>query len=259
MVHRGLLRRLRHAFLRMVWRPRLGDVFAKPGGSYRRRFHRHSLAPHGAAWVLLPDQKCRVLNLSYGGLQIAWPEQTPLQKTAGTSTIQLQIMGFQYPLRVNMLSSERGVAGFAFARLSPMDEQFLSSFLYYMDAGITLKSLAKHSVDPSYKGPGWLSYGGGQGAIEVHLHLDIQGRVDEAHVFYLNGLRQDFALFSSQGILVACTPKRELSTPDKRDILIHVVCILIGLRQIGKTDRLDALIEAAILRLQRAQRLDAAS
>jgi hypothetical protein len=231
MVHRGLLRRLRHAFLRMVWRPRLGDVFAKPGGSYRRRFHRHSLAPHGAAWVLLPDQKCRVLNLSYGGLQIAWPEQTPLQKTAGTSTIQLQIMGFQYPLRVNMLSSERGVAGFAFARLSPMDEQFLSSFLYYMDAGITLKSLAKHSVDPSYKGPGWLSY----------------------------GLRQDFALFSSQGILVACTPKRELSTPDKRDILIHVVCILIGLRQIGKTDRLDALIEAAILRLQRAQRLDAAS
>jgi hypothetical protein len=46
-------------------------------------------------------------------------------------------------------------------------------------------------------------------------------------------------------------PKRELKTRDKREILVHVLCIMIGLRQVGRTDRLDALIESGLSKLFR--------
>jgi hypothetical protein len=120
-----------------------------------------------------------------------------------------------------------------------------------MDAGILLKALSKGTVGDIYQNPAWHSYGGLSGAIEVHLHLDGQSEVVEAHVFYLNGLRQDFAVFTSRGITVSCMPKREMKSHDRREILVHVLCILLGLRQVGRTDRLDPLIQSGLAKLFR--------
>jgi hypothetical protein len=156
------------------------------------------------------------------------------------------VMGASHKMPVRVVALDKDTAGLSFERLQSLDEQFLTRFLYFMDAGILLKALPKGSVGAIYQNPAWLSYGGVNGAIEVHLHLDTQSEVVEAHVFYLNGLRQDFAVFTTRGITVSCMPKRDLTSRDRRDILVHVLCIMLGLRQVSKTDRLDMLIQSGL-------------
>jgi hypothetical protein len=138
--------------------------------------------------------------------------------------------------------------------LSHLEEQFLASYLYYMDAGFVLKSAPKHAVPAAFRGPDWSSYSALRGAVEVHLHMLDTRQVGEAHISYLNGMRQDFAVFSEHSLMIACSPKRELSPREKQEILSHVICILMGLRQVGKTDKLDLLIRSALKRLHKSQK-----
>ncbi|MCX6131612.1 MAG: hypothetical protein NTX25_21445 [Proteobacteria bacterium] len=100
-----------------------------------------------------------------------------------------------------------------------------------------------------YQNPAWHSYGGLKASIEVHLNLDTQSEVVQAHIFYLNGMRRNIAIFSSHGINVSCVPQQELSSRDRRDILMHVLGILLGLRQVGRTHRLDSIIQYGLNKL----------
>jgi hypothetical protein len=251
---RNILQKIRHAVVRNLFRPKLGDIHAKATAAYRRKYHRHDLSSNELAFVTLGDKTFRILNISYGGLRVRGENLEsllPLLKSGQVVQAGIAIMGSSYKMPMKVVALDKGMAGLSFERVQSLDEQFLTRFLYFMDAGILLKALPKGSVGDIYQNPAWHSYGGVNGAIEVHLHLDVQSEVVEAHVFYLNGLRQDFAVFTSRGITVSCMPKRELKTRDKREILVHVLCIMIGLRQVGRTDRLDALIESGLSKLFR--------
>jgi hypothetical protein len=251
---RNILQKLRHAAARNLFRPKLGDIYAKTSPNYRRKYHRHDVSDYELAFVTIGDRTFRILNISYGGLRVRGENLeflTPLYKSGQVVQAGIAIMGSSYKMPVRVVALDKSTAGLSFDRVQSLDEQFLTRFLYFMDAGILLKSLPKGRVGAIYQNPAWHSYGGLNGAIEVHLHLDGQNEVVEAHVFYLNGLRQDFAVFTSRGISVSCMPKRDLKSRDKREILVHVLCIMLGLRQVGRTDRLDALIQGGLTRLFR--------
>ncbi|WP_141734947.1 PilZ domain-containing protein [Oligoflexus tunisiensis] len=251
---RNILQKLRHAVARNLFRPKLGDIYAKASPNYRRKYHRHDVSSYELAFVTIGDRTFRILNISYGGLRVRGENLeflAPLYKSGQLVHAGIAIMGSSYKLPVRVVALDKGMAGLSFERIQSLDEQFLTRFLYFMDAGILLKSLPKGRVGDIYQNPAWHSYGGLNGAIEVHLHLDGQSEVVEAHVFYLNGLRQDVAIFTSRGISVSCMPKRELKSRDKREILVHVLCIMLGLRQVGRTDRLDALIQSGLTKLFR--------
>lgn len=251
---RNIWQRLRHAVARQLFRPKLGDVYAKASQSYRRKYHRHDVSLYELAFVTLADKTFRIQNISYGGLRVRGENLevlAPLLKSGQIVQAGILILGSSYKMPVRVVALDKGMAGISFERVHSLDEQFLTRFLYFMDAGILLKALPKPSVGDIYRNPAWHSYGGLKGAIEVHLHLDSQSEVVECHVFYLNGLRQDFAVFTQRGITVSCMPKRELSSRDRREILVHVLCIMLGLRQVGRTDRLDALILGGLQKLFR--------
>ncbi len=251
---RNILQKIRHAVARSLFRPKLGDIYAKASASYRRKYHRHDVSSYELAFVTLGDKTFRIVNISYGGLRVRGENLeslAPLLKSGQVVQAGLAIMGSSYKMPVKVVALDKSMAGLSFERVQSLDEQFLTRFLYFMDAGILLKALPKGSVGDIYQNPAWHSYGGVNGAIEVHLHLDGQSEVVEAHVFYLNGLRQDFAVFTARGITVSCMPKRDLKTRDRREILVHVLCIMLGLRQVGRTDRLDALIQSGLTKLFR--------
>jgi hypothetical protein len=249
---RNILKKIHHAVVRNLFRPKLGDIHAKATAAYRRKYHRHDMSSYELAFITLGDKTFRILNISYGGLYVSGENLEsllPLFKSGQVVRAGIAIMGSSYKMLVKVVALDKGMAGLSFERVQSLDEQFLTGFLYFMDAGILLKVLPKGRVGGIYQNPAWHSYGGVNGAIEVHLQLDGQSEVVEAHVFYLNGLHQDFAVFTSRGITVSCMPKRELKSRDKREILVHVLCIMIGLRQVGRTDRLDALIQSGLSKL----------
>jgi hypothetical protein len=251
---RNLWQRLRHSVARQLFKPKLGDIYAKASQGYRRKYHRHDLSLYELAFVTLGDKTYRIHNISYGGLRIkgeGLEALAPLLKSGQVVQAGIMILGSSYKMPVKVVALDKGMGGLSFERQHSLDEQFLTRFLYFMDAGILLKALPKGSVGNIYQNPAWHSYGGLKGAIEVHLHLDGASEVVEAHVFYLNGLRQDFAVFTPRGITVSCMPKRELTSRDKREILVHVLCIMLGLRQVGRTDRLDPLIQGGLQKLFR--------
>ncbi len=251
---RNVWQRFRHAAARHLFKPKLGDIYANASQGYRRKYHRHELSTYELAFVSMGEKTFRVLNMSYGGLRMrgeGLESLAPLLKSGQVVQAGISIMGSSYKIPVKVVTLDAKAAGLSFERIHSLDEQFLTRFLYFMDAGILLKGLPKGSVGQIYQNPAWHSYGGVNGAIEVHLHLDGQSEVLEAHVFYLNGLRQDFAVFTSRGITVSCLPKRDLSPRDKREILVHVLCIMLGLRQVGRTDRLDLLIRSGLSKLFR--------
>jgi hypothetical protein len=258
---RSLWQLFRHALRQLQGRPRLGDVYADHANGPRRRFHRHAIDEPTIATAIIGDISLRVLNIGYGGIRLETEDNDEIQVLGSAGqmfNLTLCMMGFCYDLRGRLIRTEDSSASFNFEDLTNIDENFLASFLYFMDAGVGLKSLAKHSVSPLYRGPGWLSYGGFSGAIEVHLHLNDEGLAEDAHVFYLHGFNQDFAVYSAKGIAVASKPQREMTVKEKREILMRTISILIGLRQVGQTTRLDSLIASGLKRLQRPQQRGAA-
>ncbi len=251
---RNLWQLLMHALRQLRAKPRLGDIFAEGAEGPRRRFHRHVIDEPQLATVQVGELHFPVLNIGYGGLRLTFGDDhsfLSLVEEGQMLDFTLCIMGFFYDMRGRLIAIEGGAASFNFEDLTNIDEAFLGSFLFFMDAGIGLKSLSKNVVSTHYRGPGWLSYGGLSGSIEVHLRLDDAGSVDETHVFYLHGFQQDFAVFSKKGVAVASKPVREMTSKEKRQILMRTISILVGLRQVGRTKRLDIIIESGIQRLRR--------
>ncbi len=255
MIHfqRSFLQKLRSALSSLRARPRLGDIFADPPHSSRRRFHRHMLESSARVTFTVNEEVFSVIDIGYGGARIAIENSSRFREQFALDhsfSGRFNIIGSRYELRVKVIGIGEESASLGFDDLNAIDQAFLSSVLYFMDAGILLKAVPKHSVNNYYRQPQWLSYGGIRGNIEVHLHLDEEGMVDEAHVFYMRGFKQDYALFSAKGVAVTSRPARELDLREKRQILMQVLCVLVGLRQIGKTQRLDRIIAQGLTKLK---------
>lgn len=249
---RSLWQKLRSSLIELRRKPRLGDIFAAPGDS-RRRYHRHVLEANDGASLMIEGLVFRVIDLGYGGLRLAVDDAVAFKERFSREQPLiglLSIVGTRYEFKLRLRTAGDSGASLAFDELNKVDEHFLGQLLYFMDVGILLKGIPKHSVNNFYRRPEWLSYGGLKGGIEVHLHLDEEGLVAEAHIFYMQGFRQDYALFSARGVAVTSRPQRELSARDKRLILTRVLCILIGLRQVGKTRRLDRIIARGLEKLE---------
>ncbi len=252
----SLWSKLIHAVQSRVGRFRLGDLYHAGQRSYRRRFHRHLVGDLGIVSLEISGKCYKVVNMSYGGLHLSLDEG--LKSSARHGQIveaYLIILGISYPLRLRFEHAYKESIGLSYTELDVLEEQYLASFLYFMDAGFVLKSAAKHAVPAQYSGPDWLAYSSLRGAVEVYLRMERGKPIEEAHVYYLNGMRQDFAIFTPQSLMIACNPNREMSVKEKQEILVHVICVLIGLRQVGKTNKLDALMEQALQRLNRSQKL----
>lgn len=248
---RSFWQKLRSSLAELRKKPRLGDIFSELTES-RRRYHRHVLESSDGANLMIEGLSFRVIDLSYGGLRLAVEDASDFKQRFSREQPLLgllSIVGTRYEFKLRLISAGDSGASLSFDELTKVDEVFLSNILYFMDVGILLKGIPKHSVSNYYRRPEWLSYGGLKGGMEVHLHLDDDGQVAEAHIFYMQGFRQDYALFSARGVAVTSRPARELSARDKRLILTRVLCVLIGLRQIGKTRRLDGIIAKGLHKL----------
>ena len=252
MFNRNLWQRLRHVATRRIFNPKLPDILGQTTRVHRRKYHRHDLSGLELAYALIGEQAFRILNMSYSGLligRVSLEEFGGLVQKGKHLQITISIMGISSKISVRVVAHNKTMASLRFERVQGVEEQFLNSFLFYMDSGLLLKGLPKQNVGELYQNPSWQSYGSVKGAIEVHLHLNSKSEVVEAHIFYLNGLRQDCALFSSRGINVTSIPISELNSRDRREILTHVLCIMLGLRQVGRTDRLDQFIQVGLNKL----------
>lgn len=233
--------------------PRLGDLVNRVKQAYQRRHYRHVFSENEVAFVKIEGRVFRVQDISYGGLRIAIPDHEFFkpyylkQKEMKVELIWL-VESSSCSMSVSSLNGES--AGLRFDPRSSFSLLFLNRYLSYMDTGVLIKALPKHDVRSSYQSPDWLSYGDSKGSVEVHLHMDMV----QAHIYYVNGSRHDFVLYRPDRISVSCSPERDLTIKEKKEILAHVVCLLLGMRQIGKTNRLDSYIRRGIEKLKRPGR-----
>lgn len=237
----------------MGFQPRLGDLVNRVKHAYTRRYFRHVFSDNDVAFVRIGDETYRILDISYGGLRIAIRNHEPLKPyflNRKELKVELIWLVESSSCLMNVTSLNGEAAGLSFDPRSSFSLLFLNRYLNYMDAGVTIKALPKHNVRSSYQTPDWLSYGDSKGFVEVHLHMDML----QAHIYYVNGSRHDFVWFRPDRISVSCSPERDLSIKEKKEILSHVICLLLGMRQIGKTNRLDNYIRRGIEKLKRPGR-----
>ncbi|RYZ60142.1 MAG: hypothetical protein EOP07_01725 [Proteobacteria bacterium] len=230
--------------------PKLGDMVEKVSEAYRRRYFRHVFAENDVAFVHIHGSKLRVLNLSYGGMRVERPALLEVQswlKVHQSTPVELTILGETQKAQMIITSLDEESVGFSCDARSPFSLLFLHRYISFMDMGLSLKALAKHKVGRSYQSPQWLSYGNERGLVEIHVNMDDSSPLPEVHIYCVNGSRYDCVWFRApRKISVSCKPRAELKNSEKREILGQTLCLLLGMRQIGKSNRLDPYIKIAM-------------
>ncbi len=233
--------------------PRLGDVMEKVSEAYRRRHYRHVFRENEFAYALVNGQKLRVVNLSYGGTRLERPPMSADQtwlKVGQSVSIELFLLGESQSTSMVISSFDEESVGFSLDLRSAFSLPFLPRYLSLMDMGLSLKALSKNKVDKIYQSPQWWSYGTERGIVEVHINTDTGTPLPEIHVYLVNGKHFECVSFRSDGkISISIRPKVELNSLKKREMLARATSVLIGMRQIGKSNRLDSHIKIAMAHL----------
>ncbi|RZA21457.1 MAG: hypothetical protein EOP10_16745 [Proteobacteria bacterium] len=249
----SLLQKVRLQVQDRFLQPKLGDVMERVSEAYRRRHYRHVFRDNEIAWVKIHGSKLRVLNLSYGGLRIERPGMNQVQtwlKVHQSIPVELDLLGETQKTEMVITSIDEESIGFSLDTRSPFSLLFLQRYLSFMDMGLSLKALSKNRVDKLYQSPQWWSYGTERGLVEVHMNADTGTPLPEIHVYLVNGKHFECVSFRSSGkITMSIKPKSELATAKKREMLSKALCVLVGMRQIGKSNRLDSHIRIAIAHL----------
>lgn len=246
----NLWQRLRNQVQEKLLQPRLGDIFDKVSAAYRRRYFRHVFADNNVAFADIEGCRLRVLNLSYGGMRVERPAQADIQswlRVHQSTTVELTILGETQRTQMIITSLDDESVGFSCDSHGPFSLLFLHRYLFYMDMGLGLKALAKNRVGTAYQSPQWLSYGNERGLVEIHLNMDDTSPLPEVHIYCVNGSRFDCVWFRQpRKISISCKPRAELTPREKKEILSQSLCLLLGMRQIGKSARLDPYIRIAM-------------
>lgn len=246
----NLWQRMRLEVQDRLLQPKLGDVVERVTEAYRRRYFRHVFSENEVASAMIHETKLRVINLSYGGMRVERPEMSELQswlKLHSSLTVEVTVLGESQKTEMIITSLDEDSIGFRCDPRSSFSLLFLHRYLNYMDMGLSLKSLAKHRVGKPYQSPQWLSYGTERGLVEVHLNMDDKSKMPEIHIYLVNGSRYNCVWFKNGGkIAVTCKPRIELSSREKREILAQTLCLMLGMRQIGRSNRLDPYIKLAM-------------
>ncbi|MBC7661195.1 MAG: hypothetical protein H7249_15975 [Chitinophagaceae bacterium] len=249
----SLWQRMRLEVQDRILQPKLGDMVDRVTEAYRRRYFRHVFADNDIAFAMINGTRLRVLNLSYGGMRIERPKAGEVEtwlKIHSSILVEVTILGESQKALMVITSLNETSVGFSCDPRSPFSLLFLQRYLSFMDMGLSLKALSKNRVGKAYQGPHWLSYGTERGLVEVHLNMDDSSRLPEVHIYYVNGSRYDCVWFRSPArIAVTCKPRALLDNREKREILSQTLCLLIGMKQIGKTNRLDPYIKIAMSHL----------
>lgn len=224
------------------------DELAVRGHYGTRKFHRHSFKDLPIGKLEFGDYQLPVTNLSVGGLMVQADPTLFRSIFQGGSRFKarLYLLGVYRQMVFSVAHLEATMVGLRVELQDKLDLAFLDSFIRFLDVGLVLQSWSKQRVNQIYRGPAWHSYSIEDESVEVHLNLDRSSCLREARVTYIDGRRRDFCSLSPQGIQITSNPKRKLTKSEKRQILRNTVLILTGLRQVGQTDRLDAVICAAI-------------
>ncbi len=246
----SLWQKLRLQVQEKLLQPRLGDIFDQVSAAYRRRYFRHMFADHNVAYADFDSCRLRVLNLSYGGMRVERPAGDELQswlKVHQSTPVELFILGEAQKTNMIITSVDEESVGFSCDPHGPFSLLFLHRYLFYMDMGLGLKALAKHRVGIAYQSPQWLSYGNERGLVEIHMNMDDSSTPPEVHIYCVNGSRFHCVWFRQpRKISISCKPRAELTNKEKKEILSQTLCLLLGMRQIGKSNRLDPYIKIAM-------------
>lgn len=246
----NILERLKLQVQDRFLQPKLGDVMEKVSEAYRRRHFRHVFRENEFAYAEIHGVRLRVLNLSYGGLRVERPEMSQIQawlKIHQSTPLALTLLGETQKTSMVITSVSEDSVGFSCDVRSSFSLLFLQRYLSFMDMGLSLKALAKHKVDALYQSPQWWSYGTERGLIEVHLNTDTGSALPDIQVYLVNGKHFECVSFRSNGkIAMSIKPRTELPSTRKREMLAKALCVLVGMRQIGKSNRLDAHIKIAL-------------
>lgn len=221
--------------------------------AYRRRHYRHVFRENEFAFVTIHGQKLRVLNLSYGGMRVERPgmnQVTAWLKVHQATPVALTLLGETQSTPMVITSVNEDSVGFSLDIRSSFSQLFLHRYLSLMEMGLSLKALSKNKVDKLYQSPQWWSYGSERGLVEVHMNTDTGTPLPEVHVYLVNGKHYECVSFRSGGkISITVKPRGELTSAKKKEMLSKALCILLGMRQIGKSNRLDAHIKIAMAHL----------
>lgn len=230
--------------------PRLGDVMEKVNEAYRRRHYRHVFRENEFAYATIEGQRFNVVNLSYGGMRIERPGMASGQswlKVDSSAVVELTLLGETQKTPMQISSVDEDSVGFSLDIRSQFSLLFLHRYLSLMDMGLSLKALSKNKVVALYQSPQWWSYGTERGLVEVHMNTDTDSQLPEIHIYLVNGKHFECVVFRPSGkISMSINPKIEIVSAKKREMLSKAVCVLIGMRQIGKSSRLDPHIKIAL-------------
>ncbi len=235
-----------------ILQPKLEEIVGKVKDAYRRRYYRHVFADPRVAQVEIEGQNLRVIDLSYGGMRIERPAMNKVQswlKLHRSIEAELTILGEKQKTSMVITSLSEDSIGFSCDPRSQFSLLFLHRYLSYMDLGLSLKALAKHKARKTYQSPKWLSYSNERGTVEIHINMDDQSSMPETHIYCVNGSRYDCVWFKPDLIAISCKPHADLSIKEKKIVLAQTLCILLGMRQIGKSTRLDPYIDLAMQRM----------
>ncbi|SMF40395.1 hypothetical protein [Pseudobacteriovorax antillogorgiicola] len=221
-------------------------------GASKRQFHRHHLRGIDGFYLVLEGSSFPLVNVSNGGTCIESNEKRfaidYLEKKVYRANLYILGKSTELPMSIHYVQGE--LIGFAFPD-QPELRKLLDEALYYLDAGLFLKTLVKSQVSSFFQSPAWSSYSSFNGVVEVHTSTSLTGELDEVNISYIQGFYREYTVFSHKAITVSSSPERVLLIGDKKQILRNCLLVILGFRQIGKTKVFDQLIVAAIALLRK--------
>ncbi len=249
-----ILQNLRDQVQDRFLQPRLGDVMERVSEAYRRRHYRHVFKENDFAFAFIHGQKLKVMNLSYGGMRVLRPDMKQTQawlKVNSSVSVGLSLLGEKQATEMTITSVDEDSLGLSLDARGEFSQLFLTRYLGLMDMGLSLKALSKNKVDKLYQAPQWWSYGTERSLVEVHINTETASGLPEVHVYLVNGKHFECVLYRASGkISISAKPKAELSPAKKREMLAKASCVLLGMRQIGRSSRLDGHIKNALAHLK---------
>lgn len=222
------------------------------GGKSNRQFHRHYLRSFSGFEIIIEGISYPMINISYGGSCIESQDRffsiSYIDKKSVAA--RLSVLGAEVECDFNICYVQGNLIGISFIQSDEL-RKFLDSFIYLLDAGYRMKVLSKSQVISFFHNPSWSSYVSHEGVFEAHVNTSMDGTLTHVYICQISGVFREFAAFSKSGVDVSTIPKKSLSLSEKSRVLRNSVFVILGFRQIGRTNIFDKLIRSAIHLVQK--------
>jgi hypothetical protein len=230
-------------------------TFAGRALSEMRAYQRYSIwNPVFSHAVILPSTRCRIRDMSYGGMGLSLDDSSKgtLEGISSTARIKISVLDHSCEMEATKTYLGRGIAGFCFHHRTLEGLDFLRGVLECMRIGASLRPDASNKMDAPEDLLSWHGADDAKMAIkvdpgvpvpDVYVRFPANGSVHELY-FGINGLRTN-TILTDPDLSAQVIRTSRIEKP----VLRNALFVLMGLEDEQARSLVGAAINKALAEL----------